>query len=67
MQKKKKNQTTTQNNLFTHNITLFLPIIFTFWDLKTHTSCKEKKGKWYTIYTLEKHCEEAIVLYLKSP
>lgn len=38
--------------LFTHNITQFLPIIFTFWDFKTHTSCREKNKESDIQYTL---------------
>lgn len=50
----KKNQKKKLNHseLFTHNITQFLPIIFTFWDFKTHTSCREKNKESDIQYTL---------------
>lgn len=51
---KKKNPKKKLNHseqLFTH-ITQFLPIIFTFWDFKTHTSCTEKNKESDIQYTL---------------
>lgn len=49
---KKTTKKLNHSELFTHNITQFLPIIFTFWDFKTHTSCREKNKESDIQYTL---------------
>lgn len=54
VKKKSKNQLNHSEQLFTH-ITQFLPIIFTFWDFKTHTSCREKNKESDIQYTLKKN------------
>lgn len=52
VKKKPKINFNHSEQLFTHNITQFLPIIFTFWDFKTHTSCREKNKESDIQYTL---------------
>lgn len=55
VKKHKKKNLNHSEQLFTHNITQFLPIIFTFWDFKTHTSCREKNKESDIQYTLKKN------------
>lgn len=55
VKKKPKKNFNHSEQLFTHNITQFLPIIFTFWDFKIHTSCIEKNKESDIQYTLKKN------------